>query len=119
MESENVKPAEPEDKMKSLRAGLLGLSESSAAKDFLDYLEQCKTPRLLWQFLGMSYLLHRGYLFITEKGEADPGMKEAAGKNMRDLRKIAEMLDRCGVENPEKISLDTIDECAEKYGETE
>ena len=101
------------DRMNALRAGLLGMGESSAAGDFLDYLKFCDSARGIRRFLGICYLTHHSFLVMTEKEKpASPesaGTAEIARKNMADLRKIAEILDRCGVENPEGISLDVID----------
>ena len=94
------------DTMKSLRAGLRGLGENPAARDMLDYLENCDSRLSAWRFLGACYLTHRGFL-------RSPGTADIARKHMAELRQVAEMLNRCGAENPEKFSLDDLD----KFGE--
>lgn len=117
----------PPENMIKLRTGLLGLRgkpeeellaagprEHAAVYDFLDFLDGVNaSPVGLWRYLGICYLAAHSCLAKAEKeSPANPksaGLAEDARLEMAELRRIADVIVRSGVENPEGISPDVID----------
>lgn len=111
----------PADKLISLRAGLLALrehpeeellaatpEEHAAVYDFLDFLDGANaSSQGIWRYLGLCYLTVSSCLRSADKISQEN--EKNARLEMAELRRIADVLKRCGIENPEGISPDVID----------